>query len=423
MKSELMLQFNPLGLIPVLLLLIQPATGQDQYGGKTQHGYEAPDGVNFPFFRGKGGRGIAGGSGYPLSWNGSEGKNIKWKILIPLKGKSSPVIWKDKLFITGAGKGEFMIYCIDKGTGRMNWESSGKDFPGASVAEPETDAEAGMAVPTQAVNENVVCSLFGNGNLVCHDHNGKFLWGSNIGIPVSIYGYTSSLLIHKNILIVQFDSENKLSLAGYDIQTGKKAWETERKGKMVNSSPVLAFFDSRMQVIVNGNPDVTAFDPLSGEELWSQPGVSGDVAPSLAVNSKLVFTTTDYFNLMAIKPGKNGGTVWKDNTYTPDVSSPVAGEDLLYVSTGAGDIACYSTENGEIVWTYYAGSSFYASPVLCDGKVWFLDRKGVMHIIAVDRTFNKIGESGCGEHTDCTPVFSEGKIYIRGNDHLFCISE
>jgi outer membrane protein assembly factor BamB len=383
---------------------------------------ELPGDVNYPFFRGEGSRGIAGGEGFPTEWNGSESKNIKWKMAPPRQGKSSPVIWGSKLFITGAGSGQFEVYCIDKNTGKILWTGSGSGFPGASSEEPESDAEAGMAVPTAAVNDNVVCAVFGNGNLVCFDHDGKLKWGKNIGVPQGTYGFSSSLLIYDKLLLVQYDSQEKIALLGYDLKTGEQKWETPRSGRAVNSSPVLATFDGQPQLLINGNPNVSSYDPVSGTELWSLPGVSGDVAPSIAVNSKMIFTAVDYYNVVALKPGKNGSTVWQDNTFTPDVSSPVANENFLFITTGNGDAACYNAQTGDTLWSHYFNEPFYASTIICDNKVWMLDRSGIMHIVEASNKLTIISSSPLGERTDSTPAFSEKKIYIRGRDNLYCIS-
>ena len=377
--------------------------------------------VNYPFFRGEGSRGVAAGTGYPVEWNGKEGKNIKWKINLPKPGKSSPVIWGDKLFLTGAKDGEFEVYCLDKITGKMLWTGSGSDFPGASKVVPESDNEAGMAVPTAAVYKDGICAIFGNGNLVCFDHEGKLKWAKNIGVPQMTYAFSASLLIYDKLLLIQYDSQEKIVVLGFDLKTGEQKWEAPRTGRPVNSSPVLATFDGKPQIIINGNPKVSAFDPLTGKELWSQSGVTGDVVPSVAVNNKMVYAVTDYSKLVALKPGQEGSKVWEDNRFTPDVSSPVANDKFLFISTGNGDAACYNAEKGDTLWTHYFENPFYASPVICEGKVWLLDRSGTMHIIEAGDRFKIVATSPLGENTDCTPVFSEKRIYIRGKLNLYCV--
>jgi outer membrane protein assembly factor BamB len=384
--------------------------------------FGVPDGVNYPFFRGEGSRGIAGGTGYPVEWNGTDGKNIKWKIPVPKPGKNSPVIWGNKLFITGASGSSCEVYCIDKNKGEILWTASASEFQGASSVVPPSDADAGMAVSTAAVTADVVCAIFGNGNMVCFDHEGKLKWAKNIGLPANIYGFAASLIIHDKILFVQYDSDEKISLLGFDLLTGDLKWDTPRTGRPSWASPVIATFDGQTQVLINGNPEVSAYDPLTGKELWKLPGVSGDVAPSLAVNSKTVFAVQDYAKIIALKPGSSGMKIWEDNTYTPDVSSPVADENYLFLSTGNGDVACYNAEKGDTLWGRYFGNPFYASPIIGDGKVWLLDRTGIMHIVEASGKLNIISRSPLGEEADCTPAFSEGKIYLRGKENLYCIS-
>jgi len=382
-----------------------------------------PDKSNFPFFRGQDSRGIAGGTGYPTDWNGVEGRNIYWKIQIPKPGKSSPVIWGDKIFLTGAQGMECEVYCIKKKTGDILWTGSASNIPGEPAVLPKMDRDAGLAVSTVATNGKEVCAIFANGNLICFDFDGNKKWAKNIGVPESSYGYSSSLIIYEDLLLVQFDSDVKISLIGFDIKTGTQKWETLRQGRAVWSSPVLAYFDGIPQLILNGNPLVSSYDLSTGKELWSVACMSGDVAPSVAVNSTMAYAVTDYAKLTAIKPGKVASKIWEDNTYTPDVSSPVATDDFLFISTGNGDVACYNSEKGDTLWTHYFMDQFYASPIIADNMVYLLDRSGVMHIVNAALKFQLVAESSLGEGADCTPAFSDKKIYIRGKKNLYCISK
>lgn len=382
----------------------------------------SPDKVNFPSFRGEDSRGIAADYEFPTEWNGETGNNILWKFEVPMKGKSSPAIWGNKLFITGAEGRNCEVYCLDKKTGKLLWTSSASGIAGEPDEIPKTDQESGMAVSTVAVNDKTVCAIFSNGNLICLDHDGKQKWAINLGTPDNIYGYSSSLIIYKNTLIVQFDSDKKLSLMGFDTGSGEMQWETIRTGHPVWSSPVVAEFSGDPQVILNGNPAVSAYDPRNGKLLWAVDCMSGDVAPSVAVNSVMVYAVTDYAKLAAIKPGTGASIVWEDNTYTPEVSSPVATDEFLFIATGYGDVACYNARKGDTLWTHYFMEQFYASPIIAGDKVYLLDRSGKMNIFRASAKFEMIGESELGEPADCTPAFSEKNIYIRGKNNLYCIS-
>jgi outer membrane protein assembly factor BamB len=381
-----------------------------------------PDSVNFPFFRGEDGRGIAGGTGYPLEWNGETGASIKWKISIPRYGKSSPVIWGDNLFVTGADQQTCEVYCINKNTGEIKWTASASGLSGEPATAPETDIETGIAAPTAATDGKSVCAIFANGNLICLDMEGNTKWAKNIGTPDNSYGYSCSLIIYEGILIIQFDSREKVAMMGFDAATGELKWETLRRGSASWASPVIATFNDQPQVIVNGNPEVSAYNPLTGEELWSIPVLSGDVAPSLAVNSTMVYAVTDYARLAAVKPGPEPSIVWEDNYFTSDVSSPVATNKFLFIATGFGDVACYDAVKGDTLWSHYFMDQFYASPVIAEDKVWMLGRSGVMYVVNAGPEFGQVAESPLGEPSDCTPAFSEKNIYIRGRNNLYCIS-
>jgi outer membrane protein assembly factor BamB len=405
--------------------LPDPSGGGTASGALSKKGVKAPepDKTNWPFFRGVNSHGIAGGSGYPTEWDGSSNVNIEWKAELPKKGQSSPVIWDNKIFLTGAEGNECEVYCINKNSGDILWIGSASNLPGESQEPLEVDHDTGLAASTAATNGEEVCAVFANGNLVCFDLDGKQKWAKNIGTPNNIYGYSSSLIIYENFLIVQFDSEEKISLIGFDIKTGDQKWETLRQGRAVWSSPVLAYFGGNPQIVINGNPMVSSYDPFTGSELWAVECMSGDVAPSLAVNSSMVYSVSDYAKLAAIKPGTGASIVWEDNTFTPDVSSPVATDEYLFISTGNGDIACYNSEKGDTLWTHYFLDQFYASPIIADDMVYMLDRSGVMHIIEAGPEFKLLSESAIGEKVDCTPAFSDKKIYIRGKENLYCISK
>lgn len=381
-----------------------------------------PHETNYPFFRGQDGRGIAGGTGYPTEWDAEQGINIKWKLQIPKYGKSSPVIWGDKIFVTGAQGMVGEVYCIDKNTGEILWAKEITGVEGEPSEIPEMDAESGMAVSSAAVNSEAVCAIFANGNLACLDLDGNIKWAFNVGALDNIYGYSCSLIIYDNTLIVQHDSDERLSMMGYDINTGEMIWETPRNGHPVWSSPVLATFDGQPQVIINGNPAVTAFDPVDGKELWSIDCLSGDVAPSLAVNSTYVYANTDYARLAAIKPGPGAAIIWEDNYFTSDVSSPVANNSYLFIATGYGDVACYNAQNGDTLWTHYFMEQYYASPIIADDMVFLLDRGGTTNIVKATDKFELVSVSPIGEPVDCTPAFSDKMIYIRGRDNLYCIA-
>jgi outer membrane protein assembly factor BamB len=266
-----------------------------------------------------------------------------------------------------------------------------------------------------------VCAIFANGNLVSFDMEGNRKWAKNIGVPENHYGHSSSLLIYENYLLVQFDHFKSKSIIAFDINTGNKLWETPRRVAISWASPVIANFNGVAQVILSSEPTVNSYDIKTGKELWSVSCMGGEVGPSVGVNSKYVFAANEFAKLVAIEPGVNARIVWEDNEYLPEVSSPVANEKLVFIATTFGAMAAYNTENGELVWDHDFDYGFYSSPMLVGENIYAMDQAGVMQIFKASSEFTLVAESPLGEKAYCTPAFSENRIYIRGEENLFCI--
>jgi len=394
----------------------QPATSNQQP-------VTLPPGHSFPFFRGAGSRGFAEGTGYPFEWDGATGRGIIWKVPLKKHGYNSPVIWGDKLWLTGADNAGEEIYCYSVANGSLLWTAAPKNIPGAPASVPETTEDTGLAAPTAAVNNEVVCAIFATGNLVCADHNGKILWAKNIGVPDNHYGHSSSLVIHNNLVIVQFDHNKRASVMAFSIRTGEKVWETVRTGAKISwASPVIARLDGRDQVILNTDPFVAGYDIATGAELWRARGVSAEIGPSVGVNSTMVFAGNEFAKLVAIKPG-TADPVWQDNEFTPEVSSLVATENHLFVATSFGGVACYDTKTGKVVWEHYFDYGFYSSPIIAEGRVYLMDLNGVMQIFKAGGAFELIASLSLGEKSVTTPAFAHGRLFIRGTDHLYSIGK
>ncbi len=381
-------------------------------------------GQSFPFFRGPGSRGFAEGTGYPTNWDGAAGKGVIWKIKIPKHGYNSPVIWGNRMFITGADKSGEEIYCYNAVDGKLIWTASPRNIPGAPSTPPETTEDTGLAAPTAAVNGEVVCAIFATGNLVAADHNGKILWAKNIGVPDNHYGHSSSLIIYNNLVLVQFDHNKKASLMAFNTRTGEKAWETVRTGAKISwASPVIAKLNGRDQVILTTDPYVAGYDPVTGAEIWRARGVSAEIGPSVGVNSTMVFAGNEFAKLVAIKPGTGDEPVWQDNEFTPEVASLVATEDYLFVATSFGGVACYDTKTGKIIWEHFFDYGFYSSPIIAEGNVYLMDINGVTYIFRATGEFDLVATSPLGEKSVSTPAFANGRLFIRGSQHIYCIGK
>lgn len=378
--------------------------------------------ANYPFFRGPFGDGVAFQKNTPTDWNSAAGKNIVWKVKVPKSGFSSPIIWGDKLFVTGADAQARMVYCYDKNSGKLIWEAAADNIQGSPSAMPKVTADTGLAAPTMATDGNAVFAIFATGDVLALDMSGKRLWARNIGVPDNHYGHGSSLIVYKDKLLIQIDTNRAGKLLALDTQTGNTTWETLRNSKISWSSPILVNTGSRTELILTTNPNVNGYDPQTGKELWNIACLSGEVGPSAGYADGMVFAANEYAKLVGIK--FNGGApeiAWEADEFLPEVASPLAVNGMLYVATSYGVLACYDSKSGEKLWSQEYGGSFYASPVYADGKVYITDMTGKTYIVKATRDYQLIGTPEIGEKAVCSPIFQDGKVYLRGINNLYCI--
>jgi len=379
--------------------------------------------MNYNAFRGPGGNGVAFQKNIPTSWNGETGENVLWKTEIPLEGFNSPIVWEDKIFLTGATKSKMEVYCFDRKSGEILWTAPVENIPGSPATAPKVPDYTGYAASTGATDGKNVYVIFANADIAAYDFDGNMVWGRNLGVPDNHYGYGSSLLVYKDKVIVQWDQRNVQKVMALSVDDGKTVWETDRDVKISWASPVIASTAQGPQLILAADPLVISYNPDNGEEIWKLKCLSGEVGPSVAVGGDMVFALNEYASLVGIKLGENPEVAWEDYDYLSDVPSPVATDKYLIVSTSYGVIACYEKQTGEKLWEAEFDNSIYASPVIADGKVFLMDKQGIMHIFKADKVYETIAESPLGEGSVCTPAFSDGRIYIRGEKHLFCIGE
>ncbi|MDP3913684.1 MAG: PQQ-binding-like beta-propeller repeat protein [Bacteroidota bacterium] len=377
--------------------------------------------ANYPFFRGAEGIGVAAQKNTPTDWNGAGGKNVIWKVKVPKSGYSSPIIWGNQLFVTGADAQVRMVYCYDKNTGKLLWEASADNIQGSPASAPKVTADTGLAAPTMATDGRAVFAIFGTGDVIALDMSGKRLWARNLGVPDNHYGHSSSLIIYKDKLLIQYDTNRSGKLLALATQTGATVWETVRASKVSWSSPILVNTGSRMELILTTNPNVNSYNPETGKELWNIACLSGEVGPSAGYADGMVFAANEYAKLVGIKIGATTEIVWEADEYLPEVSSPLAVNGLLYIATTYGVFTCLDAKTGEKHWEQEYGDAFYSSPIYADGKVYITDMSGKTHIVKATKDYQLIGTPELGEKSVCSPVFADGKVYLRGMNNLYCL--
>lgn len=378
---------------------------------------------NWPNFRGPDGLGNATHASPPLSWNAKDGSGILWKITLPKHGMSSPVVWGDRVFLTGADEDSRQLYCVDGNSGKLVWRHDVTGVPDSpdDGKIPDVLEEAGYAASTPATNGKYVAAIFGTGELVCVDLDGKRTWIKHLGIPNNHYGHTSSLLCHDNMLFVQYDQKENSQLLAFEMTSGKQVWQAKRES-MSWSSPILAENNGKVQLILTDNKAIECYDPTSGKSLWRFECLGGEVASSAAYANGKVFVANEGAPASAIDVNKpEPKTLWHWDESLPDAASPVANDKYLIVPTAFGVVSCLDVKSGKMLWEHEFDQGFSSSPILVGERVYIIDLSGNVQVFKMDGEFEQIGTADVGEPVYATPAFVDDRIYVRGLAHLFCI--
>ncbi|MDR2389828.1 MAG: PQQ-like beta-propeller repeat protein [Tannerellaceae bacterium] len=372
-------------------------------------------------FRGNNSNAISSARNVPVQWDLNTKENIAWTTDIPRQGYNSPVINGSRVFITGADEQTRELYCYDLYTGKQLWTLTAEGISGSPSQMPKTSTDTGLAASTVTTNGKQVCAIFASGDLICADMDGKRLWAKNLGVPDNHYGYASSLLVFGNLLIVQYDNHNSPRLMALDMATGTERWNKARTDKITWSSPIIAYVNNQPQLVLMGNPGITAYNPNNGEQYWRVEGLSGEVASSPCSAGGLVFGASEYAALIAVD-ATTGRTLWQANDFLPEVSSPVATAEHVYLATSYGVLACYDAKTGELKSSHELNTEFYSSPVITEGKLYVFSNSGRMYIYSANSDFRLLHSFETGQATFATPAFTDGKIVVRTQTSLYCVT-
>ena len=378
--------------------------------------------LNSPGFRGPFGVGVSFHKNIPLDFDVSSGKNILWKVPVPKNGFNSPVIWGNKLFLSGADNSVHEVYCFDRNTGKILWNQKADKIQGSPAGAPKVTEDTGLAASSLTTDGNMVYAIFANGDIICFDMDGKRIWARNLGMPDNHYGHASSLIMWKDKVYVQYDNNKTHKLIALNTLTGATVWETNRNVKISWASPILANINGKIQVILSSDPLVAGYDAETGKELWNVKCMSGEVGSSPTYGSGLVFAANEYAKLVALDPVK-GTQVWESTEYMPEVASLVSANGLVFLGTSYGVLACYDAKTGKKCWEKEDGPGFYSSPVVTDNKLFTIDTNGKLRVYEAAKEMKLLGESNLGEKITTTPAFAEGRMYIRTPKFLYCMGK
>jgi outer membrane protein assembly factor BamB len=384
---------------------------------------------DWPGWRGPNRDGLSDQKGLPITWSATE--NLRWKVAIPGTGVSAPIVAGEQVFLTSSGGKvgeELHLVCIDRISGRIRWH---RRFFGSEVSEGQF-TPGGMAVPTPTTDGKYVYALYGTGDLVCLDMDGKPVWIRSLareyGVFRNRWGMASSPLLVDGLLVVLVDHFGQSYLLGVDAQTGRNRWRTLRDATVNWTSPVGLRVGEKTLIVTAGTKRIQAYDASTGEEQWAVPGLQTQCIPTpLVRNDRIWVVCGQRFTSLCVRvraeaAGKTSATIeWTVPSRGNDIPSPLCSGEYYYYLEDAGFISCLNASTGKLVWRQRLGGKVQASPVSDGKKLYIALVNGTVMVLQAGGEFKVLAKNDLGESIIASPAVARGCLFLRGEKHLFCI--
>ncbi len=375
---------------------------------------------DWPQFRGPGGRGISDETGLPLQWGKDQG--IRWKLELPGRGLSSPVVAGGRLFLTacsGPTQERLHVLCFDASSGIPLWE---REF--RATGSTQCNGKTSMAAPTPATDGRRLFALFATGDLAALDRDGNLLWyrslcgdyptvGNNVGMA-------ASPILHRDTLFVAVENVGDSFVAGIDARTGANRWKHARAQKINWTTPLVTERAGRAEVLFQSPGELTAHDPETGALRWKHESGLASI-PSPAAGEGLIFAPGG--PSVALRPTDGApARVWDSTQLQSGTASPTLHDGRLYTVNSAGIVACADPKDGAILWRARTPGPHSASPVFADGRLYLVNEKGVTSVLSLEEEGKVLAENALDDVIFASPAISGGAIYLRSDRFLYCIS-
>ncbi len=381
----------------------------------------------WPGFRGPTGQGHARQSDLPLEWN-KDGKNIVWRMPVPGKGNSSPVVWGDRIFLTSSdetGK-ERAVHCFSRQDGKLLWTAKAP----VRVPEPGVRDKNGYASATPVTDGERVISFLGSSGLLCHDFEGRQLWHHELPNLKTTHGTASSPILYRDLVILVQDQNQRDSIfLALDRKTGSKVWEGQRPRAMTWSTPVIVRVGNRDEMLFAGAEMVKAYDPLTGKELWTFSGPTREVIPVIVVGKNLVYSSSGRNGpTIALRPGGAGditekSLVWRSTRSGPHVPSPILVGDLLFTFNDLGIVTCLESETGDLIWQERLHDCFSASPLAAGDRIYIPGESGVTHVLRAGKKLEVLARNDMGAPILASLAAIDRQLVLRTEKELVLIGK
>lgn len=431
----------------VLALLVTAALGSgDQRVLAAERAEREPG--DWPHWRGPRDNGSTESGSYPVKWDANTG--ILWKIALPGKGCSTPIVWDRRIYVTAPVDGQDALLAFDW-SGKSLWrttigaERSGKHRNGSGCN------------PSPVTDGRHVFAYFKSGNLACVDQGGQLRWKTNLqdrfGRDTLYWDIGSSPAVTEKDVIVPVMHHGGSCLAAFDKLTGQLHWKAARdyktpeEGDHAYTTPLVFRHPAGRTslpgagdeaLLVWGAQHLTAHSAADGKLLWSCGDFNPDSKPNwVAVASPVIagqIAVVPYGRgncLHGIKLGGSGDVtathrVWKRDDTGSFVPTPAEHQGRVYLLRDRGQIECLDPATGKTLWNGELpkrSSNYYASPTVADGKLYAAREDGAVFVASIDGKFEVLAENDLGDRIIASPVPVAGRLLLRGERHLYCIGK
>jgi outer membrane protein assembly factor BamB len=416
---------------------------------------------NWPQWRGPFATGISPNGNPPINW--SETKNVKWKIKIPGKGHSTPIIWNDQLFLTTAiatekqiqveeapkatkgrrrgprGVGtdkvhQFAVISINPNDGKIQWQTIVKE----EHPSDKTHNLGSWASNSAVTDGENVWAYFGSRGLYCLDKKGKVIWERDFGQMEKIlsFGEGSSPALYKDKIYVLWDHQGESVIYALDKKTGKDLWIKTRDERSSWATPFIATANGKDQLVVSATNKITSYDPNSGNIIWECSGMTKNVIPSPLFQDGILYITSGFRGaaFFAIDLAKAQGDItdsdaiiWQYNQDTPYTPSPVLLNNRIYMLRGNdGRLTCLDAKTGKMIYDkerLEETGNVFASLVGVKDRIYVTGRNGTFYVVKDNPQFEIMARNKLEDEFEASPIVIGTDMFLRGYNHLYCITE
>lgn len=387
-------------------------------------------------FRGNDHSGIADGAVLPTSFDDESKENIAWKVALPGKGASSPIVVGNKVIVTAAGgttdadrelkQDAIYVLCFDVDSGKEVWRRK-LWATGRTLSHPQS----GNAAPTPASDGKRIFAFYSSNDMVCLDLDGNLLWYRGLAYDYpkagNDVGMSSSPVVIGDTVVVQIESQGDAFAAGLNTSTGETRWKIARDPGATWCSPAAyKGEDGKMAVLLQSSARLTAHEPDTGKELWKfEAGCN--IIPSTTPQPGVIYVPASGLTALKIKTDSpNPEVQWESNQLAPDSASPVIYKGIVYLM-GRGVLTAGDAATGKKLWQLRVkGSQYWATPVIADDKMYLasFDKEGEAQIVDLTgKTGKVIGTGKLGEPVQASPAVSNNALYLRSDKSLWKIAK